>query len=89
MEQLMLSAVRVPWQNGVLAASAVAGHSRIVLDLERLVFCDASGLRALIRAKDRAVALGAAAHGGCDSLDAQGLEDHTSGAGAAGARDPR
>jgi anti-anti-sigma regulatory factor len=61
MEQLMLSAVCARWRDGVLAASAVAGHSRIVLDLERLVFCDASGLRVLIRAQDRAAALG----GGC------------------------
>jgi len=78
MEQLLLSAVRVRWQDGVLvlavageldvlsaemldrelAALAAAGHSRIVLDVESLAFCDACGLRVLIRAQDRAVALG-------------------------------
>jgi anti-sigma B factor antagonist len=37
-----------------LAALCVAGHSRIVLDVAGLAFCDARGLDALMRARTRA-----------------------------------
>src|SRR5579871_2563073 len=75
-EQVVLTVVRVRWQDGVVvltmsgeldvftadhldrkfAALAAAGHSRIALDVAGLSFCDACGLRVLIRASDRAEA---------------------------------
>ena len=33
---------------------AATGHHRLVLDLARLTFCDASGIRVLVRARERA-----------------------------------
>lgn len=39
------------------ATLAALGHSRIVLNVEGLTFCDARGLRVLIRAGNRATAM--------------------------------
>jgi anti-sigma B factor antagonist len=50
----VLTAARLDRKLAVLAA---AGHSRIVLDVAALVFCDACGLRVLIKASNRAAAV--------------------------------
>ncbi len=43
---------------GMLLELARAGHPTVVVDLTRTLFCDSSGLHALVRAQKRAVSAG-------------------------------